>query len=91
MKVIDKRRNNEQWDSGDVICCWNVGGEKNYEFIVQTTAGTFNIASLNKTDGGALVGCIYDKPFSSISELRAEVSRIWCYTKKVNAHLVVED
>ena len=23
MEIIDKRENDEQWNAGDVICCWD--------------------------------------------------------------------
>lgn len=97
MKVIDKRRENDEWRVGDVICFESYDQNiKDFGMIVQEPiSGRYSVASLNGVPG-LLSGDGYfsdqvNVQYKEINRMIESFKDVWDYVEKVNAHLVVED
>ena len=89
MKVVDKRRETDEWHAGDVICYWNKPDKKYYGLICEIKLPTdsgFGVIDLeNKTES------LVSFAFPLIDDLQHLVRSEYSHVDKVNAHLVVED
>lgn len=97
MKVVDKRRETDEWHVGDVICYWNDYKSKRYGLIVKLMDGYYIalIETDNTEDSGYLSRNGYRPAISirkstSISDLIDNLVSMWTHVKKVNAKLVIE-
>lgn len=92
MKVVDKRRETDEWHVGDVICYYNLPDVKNYGMIIayecDEDIDANNLYCLVCIDRNAGDVEVYDSP--SIEDLLKEIN-VYSHVEKVNAHLVVED
>lgn len=88
MKVVDKRRETDEWHVGDVICYWNKPDKKYYGLIcgikLPTDSG-FGVINLeNKTES------LVSFTFPLIDDLQHLVRSEYRHVEKVNAKLVIE-
>ena len=97
MKVIDKRRENDEWRVGDVICFKHYSQSfKDFGMIVQEPiSGRYSVVSLNGVSG-MLSGDGYfsdqvNVQYKEINRMIESFKDVWDRVEKVNAHLVVED
>lgn len=97
MKVVDKRRETDEWHAGDVICFESYDQNiKDFGMIVQETiSGRYSVASLNGVPG-LLSGDGYfsdqaNIQYKEINRMIESFKDLWDCVEKVNAHLVVED
>ena len=88
MKVVDKRRETDEWHAGDVICYWNKPDKKYYGLICEiklpTASGVGVIDLENKTES------LVSFAFPSIDDLQHLVRSEYRHVEKVNAKLVIE-
>lgn len=88
MKVVDKRRETDEWHAGDVICYWNKPDKKYYGLICEiklpTDSGVGVIDLENKTES------LVSFAFPSIDDLQHLVLSEYRHVEKVNAKLVIE-
>lgn len=87
MKVVDKRRETDEWHAGDVICYWNKPDKKYYGLICEiklpTDSGVGVIDLENKTE--SLVSFAFP-----LDDLQHLVLSEYRHVEKVNAKLVIE-
>lgn len=83
MKVVDKRRETDEWHVGDVICYYNQPDDKNYGMIMAYKCDANNLYILVGIDRNAGDVEVYDSP----SILQKDNREYW---HKVNAKLVIE-
>ena len=88
MKVVDKRRETDEWHAGDVICYWNKPDKKYYGLICEiklpTDSGVGVIDLEDKTES------LVSFAFPSIDDLQHLVLSEYRHVEKVNAKLVIE-
>ena len=88
MKVVDKRRETDEWHAGDVICYWNKPDKKYYGLICEiklpTDSGVGVIDLENKTES------LVSFAFPLIDDLQHLVRSEYSHVEKVNAKLVIE-
>lgn len=88
MKVVDKRRETDEWHAGDVICYWNKPDKKYYGLICEiklpTVSGVGVIDLENKTES------LVSFAFPLIDDLQHLVRSEYSHVEKVNAKLVIE-
>ena len=88
MKVVDKRRETDEWHVGDVICYWSKPDKKYYGLICEIKLPTdsgFGVINLeNKTES------LVSFTFPLIDDLEHLVLSEYRHVEKVNAKLVIE-